>query len=117
MDQTVLKEICIPSYKGFEAFDSSRSTLEDVLNALSNPDVNMVGIYRAGGIGKTTLVRAVAKHAGDKLQKFYFDVMAFAEVSTKPNIGKIQGDIADKLGLTFKEEVIINGRARKLHKF
>ncbi|KAK2640675.1 hypothetical protein Ddye_028470 [Dipteronia dyeriana] len=116
MDQTVPKEIWIPSYKGYEAFDSRRSTFEVVLNALSNPDVNMVGIYGAGGIGKTTLARAVAKHAEDKLQKFYFDVVAFAEVSTEPDIRKIQGDIADKLGLTFKEEVIITGRARKLHK-
>ncbi|KAK3200431.1 hypothetical protein Dsin_023846 [Dipteronia sinensis] len=113
---SVAEEIWIPSYKGYEAFDSRRSTLEDVLNALSNPDVNMVGIYGAGGIGKTTLARAVAKHAKDKLQKFYFYVVAFAELSTVPDIRKIQGDIADKLGLTFKEEGIITGRARKLHK-
>ncbi|TXG65729.1 hypothetical protein EZV62_007004 [Acer yangbiense] len=111
---SVAEEIWIPSYKGYKAFDSRRSTLEDVLSALSNPDVNIVGIYGAGGIGKTTLARAVAQHAEDKLQKFYFDVVVFAELSTVPDIRKIQGDIADKLGLTFKEDGIITGRARKL---
>ncbi|KAK2640674.1 hypothetical protein Ddye_028469 [Dipteronia dyeriana] len=99
--RTVPEEIWIPSYKRYKDFDSRRSIVEDVLNVLSNPDVNLVGIYGAGGIGKTMLAREVAKHVEDKK---LFDVVAFAEVSAVPDIRTIQGEIADMLGLTFKEE-------------
>ncbi|TXG66093.1 hypothetical protein EZV62_007368 [Acer yangbiense] len=78
--RTTPKEIWIPSYKGYEAFESRMSTLENILNALSNPDVNMVSIYGVGGIGKTTLARAVAKHAEENE---LFDVVAFTEVASK----------------------------------
>ncbi|TXG48780.1 hypothetical protein EZV62_024655 [Acer yangbiense] len=108
--RSIPKETWIPSYKGYVAFKSRMSTLEDLLNGLRNPDVNMVGIYGPGGIGKTMLARAVAKHAEDK--KLY-DVVAFGEVTEKPNIKEIQQEIADKLGLTFREEST-SGRARIL---
>ncbi|KAK0601181.1 hypothetical protein LWI29_021982 [Acer saccharum] len=88
------------------------STLNDIIKALSNPNVNMVGVYGTDGIGKTTLARAVAEHAEYKM---LFDVVAFAEVFEVPDIRRIQGEIADKLGLTFHEESVTE-RARKLHK-
>ncbi|TXG66100.1 hypothetical protein EZV62_007375 [Acer yangbiense] len=106
------EETWLPSSKGYEAFESRMSTLNDIIKALSNPNVNMVGVYGAGGIGKTTLARAVAEHAE---YKKLFDVVAFAEVFEVPDIRRIQGEIADKLGLTFHEESV-TGRARKLHK-
>ncbi|KAH9688199.1 Disease resistance protein [Citrus sinensis] len=54
-----------------------------------------------GGIGKTTLAKEVAKRAeNDKL----FDQVVFSEVSESQDIRKIQGEIADKLGLKFAEE-------------
>ncbi|TXG66094.1 hypothetical protein EZV62_007369 [Acer yangbiense] len=111
--RTTPKEIWIPSYKGCEAFESRMSTLENILNALSNPDVNMVSIYGVGGIGKTTLARAVAKHAEDNE---LFDVVAFAEVSVEPDIGKIQVEIAERLGMTFHESTVPI-RASKLHEY
>ncbi|TXG66092.1 hypothetical protein EZV62_007367 [Acer yangbiense] len=110
--RTIPKETWIPSYKGYEAFESRMSTLENILNTLSNPDINMFSIYGVGGIGKTTLARAIAKHAEDNK---LFDVIAFAEVSAVPDIRKIQGEIADMFGLTFREESV-PGRASKLHK-
>ncbi|TXG65720.1 hypothetical protein EZV62_006995 [Acer yangbiense] len=103
-------EIWIPSHRGYEAFESRMSTLKEILDALNNPNVNMVGIYGAGGIGKTMLARAIAKHGEDKK---LFDVVAFVEVAVKPDIKEIQQEIADKLGLTFHEESV-SGRARRL---
>ncbi|TXG66107.1 hypothetical protein EZV62_007382 [Acer yangbiense] len=111
--RTTPKEIWIPSYKGYEAFESRMSTLENILNALSNPDVNMVSIYGVGGIGKTTLARAVAKHAEENE---LFDVVAFTEVSVAPDIKKIQEEIAEMLGLTFRESTVPR-RASKLHEY
>ncbi|TXG66098.1 hypothetical protein EZV62_007373 [Acer yangbiense] len=86
---------------------------KNILNALRNPNVNMVSIYGVGGIGKTTLARAVAKHAEENE---LFDVVAFAEVSAEPDIRRIQGEIADMLGMKLQEEGI-PGRASKLHQY
>ncbi|KAK9218241.1 hypothetical protein WN943_006878 [Citrus x changshan-huyou] len=55
-----------------------------------------------GGIGKTTLVKKVARQAmEDKL----FDMVVFSEVLQTPDIKKIQQEIAEKLGLELPEEV------------
>ncbi|KAH9754872.1 putative disease resistance protein [Citrus sinensis] len=108
--RTVPEDIWLTSIKGYEAFESRMSTLNDVINALKNPDVHMIGVYGIGGVGKTMLVKEVARQArNDKL----FDEVVYADVSQTPDIKKIQGQIADKLGLKFYEESE-SGRARKL---
>ncbi|KAL5823719.1 hypothetical protein ACOSQ4_021619 [Xanthoceras sorbifolium] len=108
--RTIPKETWHPSNKLYEDFESRRSTVENILNALRNPDTNMVEVYGMGGVGKTTLVKEVGKQAEE--QKLFVAVV-FVEVSEKPDTRKIQGEIADKLGLEFREETE-SGRARKL---
>ncbi|TXG69608.1 hypothetical protein EZV62_004543 [Acer yangbiense] len=108
--RTPPKETWHPSSKPFEDFESRRSTVENVLNELRKPNVNMVGVYGMGGIGKTTLAKEVGKQAEEQR---LFDAVVFVEVSEKPDTRKIQGAIADKLGLEFREETE-SGRARKL---
>ncbi|KAL5825649.1 hypothetical protein ACOSQ3_021712 [Xanthoceras sorbifolium] len=108
--RTPPKETWHPSNKLYEDFESRRSTVENILNALRNPDTNMVGVYGMGGVGKTTLVREVGKQAEEQR---LFVAVVFVEVSEKPDTRKIQGEIADKLGLEFCEETE-SGRARKL---
>ncbi|KAL5823738.1 hypothetical protein ACOSQ4_021638 [Xanthoceras sorbifolium] len=108
--RTPPKETWHPSNKLYEEFESRRSTVENILNALRNPDTNMVGVYGMGGVGKTTLVREVGKQAEEQR---LFVAVVFVEVSEKPDTRKIQGEIADKLGLEFREETE-SGRARKL---
>ncbi|KAI8004060.1 Disease resistance protein [Camellia lanceoleosa] len=63
-----------------------------------------------GGVGKTTMVKEVAKRA--KEEKL-FDEVVMAVVSQSPNEMKIQGEIGDNLGLEFKEETE-RGRANRL---
>ncbi|KAK9215272.1 hypothetical protein WN944_007276 [Citrus x changshan-huyou] len=85
--------------------------LNEITDALKNGDVNTLGIYGIGGIGKTTLAKEIARRAeNDKL----FDQVVFSEVSESQDIRKIQREIADKLGLKFDEESE-SGRARRLH--
>ncbi|TXG66149.1 hypothetical protein EZV62_007424 [Acer yangbiense] len=112
---TVPEETWLPSIKGYEAFDSRIPTLNNVLDALSDPDANMVGVYGMGGIGgigKTTLAKEVARQAKEGTL-FKVDEVVFVEVFEKPDLEKIQGAIVDKLGLVFTE-VSESGRARKL---
>ncbi|KAL5749180.1 hypothetical protein ACOSP7_023783 [Xanthoceras sorbifolium] len=54
-----------------------------------------------GGVGKTTLVKRVI---GQVIEDKLFDVMVMTEVTETPDIRKIQGQIADELGLKFHEE-------------
>lgn len=105
------EKLWLTSSKGYEAFDSRMSTIKDIINALSNPSVKMIGIYGMGGIGKTILVKEVARQVkGDKL----FDEVDFVDVSQISDIKKMQGKIADELGLLLCEESE-SGRARRLY--
>ncbi|KAK9218249.1 hypothetical protein WN943_006886 [Citrus x changshan-huyou] len=100
--RTIPEEIWLKSHKGYEAFESRRCTLEAIKNALIDVDVSIIGVYGMGGIGKTTLVKKVARQAmEDKL----FDMVVFSEVSQIPDIKRIQQEIAEKLGLELREEV------------
>ncbi|GAY66695.1 hypothetical protein CUMW_250850 [Citrus unshiu] len=110
--RTAPEDIRLISSKDYEAFESRMPTLRSILSALEDPDVNMLGIYGMGGIGKTMLAEEVArKIKSDKI----FDQVVFAEVSQSQDIRKIQGEIADKLGLKFHEESE-PGRANSLFK-
>ncbi|XP_031276402.1 probable disease resistance protein At4g27220 isoform X2 [Pistacia vera] len=99
-----------PPIKSYEVFESRMSTLKNILNELINPDVNIIGVYGMGGVGKTMLVKHVAREA--KKNKL-FDEVVYVVVSEDLDVKKIQGEIADELGLEFSEESE-NGRARRL---
>ncbi|KHN30606.1 Disease resistance protein [Glycine soja] len=83
------------SSKDFVLFKSRESTYENLLEALKDKSVSMIGLVGLGGSGKTTLAKEV--------------------VSQTPNIRSIQVQIADKLGLKFVEESE-EGRAQRLSK-
>ncbi|KAK2640662.1 hypothetical protein Ddye_028457 [Dipteronia dyeriana] len=104
---TIPEEIWLPSIKSYVAFGSRIPTLNNVLAALSGSDVNMVGVYGMGGIGKTTLAKEVARQAKEGTL-FKVDEVVFVEVSEKPDLEKIQGAIADKVGLVFTESVAVD---------
>ncbi|KAH9670284.1 Disease resistance protein [Citrus sinensis] len=109
--RTITEEIWLKSHKGYEAFESRLCALKSVQNALTDVNVSIIGVYGMGGIGKTTLVKEVARKARkDKL----FDRVVFSEVSQTIDIKKIQQAIAEKLGLVLQEETE-SSRASRLH--
>ncbi|XWS15412.1 hypothetical protein CRYUN_Cryun35bG0095500 [Craigia yunnanensis] len=89
------------STKDFEAFDSRKQVFDEILEALKDPSINIRGVYAMGGVGKTTLVKKVARQVkDDKL----FDSVVMTAVTQTPDIQKIQDQIADMLGLKFREQ-------------
>ncbi|KAI4353830.1 hypothetical protein L6164_002755 [Bauhinia variegata] len=94
---------------GSEALESRIKTVEDIMTALNDPSIRIVGIWGQGGVGKTTIVKAIATKA---LKRKLFKVV-MATVTRNPQIRNIQGQIADMLGMTLEEETEI-GRAGQL---
>ncbi|XP_076924872.1 disease resistance protein SUMM2-like [Bidens hawaiensis] len=84
-----------------DGFESRKTQLRLLMEALEDDGVNIIGVYSMGGIGKTTFVEEVAKQA---YAHQLFDEMVMVVVSHKPNLRKLQGDLAEMLELNLKEE-------------
>ncbi|MFQ6635704.1 hypothetical protein Gotur_011397 [Gossypium turneri] len=96
--------------KDFDDFDSRKLVFNKIMEAVKDPNLNIIGVYGMPGVGKTTLVKEVIRQVKeDKL----FDSVVMAVVTHTPDIKKIQDQIADTLGLTFKEQST-SGRASRL---
>eukprot|EP00261_Vitis_vinifera_P026696 XP_010660237.2 PREDICTED: disease resistance protein At4g27190-like isoform X2 [Vitis vinifera] len=98
---------CRPS----EALESRMLTLNEVMEALRDAKINKIGVWGLGGVGKTTLVKQVAEQAA---QEKLFDKVVTAAVLETPDLKKIQGELADLLGMKFEEESE-QGRAARLY--
>ncbi|XP_031254998.1 disease resistance protein At4g27190-like isoform X2 [Pistacia vera] len=80
------------------------------MEALKNDGIHMVILYGMGGVGKTTLAKAVSKKV--KEEGIFKHVM-MVTVSQTPNFINIQGKLAELLNLTFTEKTE-EGRAQRL---
>ncbi|KAK4596159.1 hypothetical protein RGQ29_014279 [Quercus rubra] len=88
-------------------FESRMLTMKRLMVALKDENINLVGVWGMAGVGKTTLVREVAKQV--KEEKL-FDEVVIATVTQSPDLIRIQGEIADKLDLKLDKETL-SGRA------
>ncbi|KAJ9185573.1 hypothetical protein P3X46_005190 [Hevea brasiliensis] len=105
------KQKVAPSVYDREELPSRVSILKEIMDSLRDPDLNMIGVYGMGGVGKTTLAREVHRQAQyDKL----FDVVIFVAVSQSPELRRIQAEVAEVLGLDLHEEGILL-RANRLY--
>ncbi|KAG5036920.1 hypothetical protein JHK86_017760 [Glycine max] len=83
-------------------FGSRKSIMEQIMATLvEDPTVKMIGVYGRSGVGKSTLIKAIAKIARDKK---LFNVVAFSEITDNPNLKQVQEDIAYPLGLKLEGE-------------
>ncbi|KAJ4967429.1 hypothetical protein NE237_019278 [Protea cynaroides] len=94
----------------FQVYDSTKLVMDQIMDALKREDVNMVGVYGLGGVGKTTLMKQIAKIL-ERQEVFYHVVMV--TMSQDPVWTKIQGEIAENLGLPLTQE-FLSVRARLL---
>lgn len=98
--------------KDFEAFDSRKKVFNEILEAVKDPNINIIGVYGMAGVGKTTLMYEVYRQVKeDKL----FDSVVMEAVTKNPDIQKIQGRVAEQLGLKFEDQESILGRSIRLH--
>ncbi|KAM4119363.1 hypothetical protein ACJW30_03G052800 [Castanea mollissima] len=95
------------SDKVYMNFGSRMVIAKELMVALGDAKFNMIGVWGMPGVGKTTLVREIAKQVKEKK---LFDEVAIATVTQSPDPIKIQGEIADKLDLKLDKETP-SGRA------
>nr|XP_011461877.1 PREDICTED: probable disease resistance protein At4g27220 isoform X2 [Fragaria vesca subsp. vesca] len=94
----------------FEVFEATNEAMGEVMKVLQDDDVGAVVVYGMGGVGKTTLVKYVG---ADARQSGIFHYAIMAVVSQSPDIEKIQGTLADMLGVKLEGETEF-GRAVRL---
>ncbi|KAI5651020.1 hypothetical protein M9H77_37025 [Catharanthus roseus] len=101
-----------------ETFLISRKLIEnEIMDALKQKDVYLIGICGMGGIGKTTIAENIEKKAREKTSKdsdLKFDKVVKVVVSQEPDPLKIQQKIAERLDLNLAEEDL-EIRAERLH--
>ncbi|CAI9779546.1 unnamed protein product [Fraxinus pennsylvanica] len=95
----------------FGAVETRISIKNEIMDALKDKDVRIIGICGMGGVGKTTMAKEVAKEAkADRL----FEEFAWADISGDPKVTKIQDELAERLGLNIKDITTENVRAGRL---
>ncbi|XP_060177252.1 probable disease resistance protein At4g27220 [Lycium barbarum] len=82
-------------------FKSRKSTEHDIMEAIKDRNASIIGICGMGGVGKTTMVKTIAKRVREEK---LFDEVVMAVVSQQPDLRKIQGEISELLGLKLEEE-------------
>ncbi|WVZ23460.1 hypothetical protein V8G54_002004 [Vigna mungo] len=81
-------------------FDSRQSAYEQLLDAVKNNDVSMIGLYGMGGCGKTTLAMELRKSVE---AEHLFEEVLFVPVSSTVEVRRIQEKIASSLQFEFPE--------------
>ncbi|KAI7991937.1 putative disease resistance protein [Camellia lanceoleosa] len=86
---------------GFKGFESRNLIVKQIIEALKDDEINLVGVCGMVGVGKTTMVEHVAKQVEEEK---LFNEVAMAVVSQKPNLKQVQSCIAEMLGLKLDME-------------
>ncbi|KAL7197583.1 hypothetical protein ACSBR2_020176 [Camellia fascicularis] len=101
----------IPTTTEFQGFDSRILVMSEIIEALKDDEIHLIGISGMGGMGKTTMAKEVAKRT-----KNLFNEFPMAVVSQEPDLTKVQGCIADMLGLKLDDRESPIARASLLRK-
>ncbi|CAL5406316.1 unnamed protein product [Camellia sinensis] len=83
--------------QGYEVFDSRAEIFEEIMKALADPCIKMIGLYGPGGVGKTTMATKVGKLAK---QSRLFDDVVMATISQTLNEKAVKEKLVLQLGLT-----------------
>ena len=111
---SVVPFISSSSFKDYEALESREYTFNQIMEALRNEEMRMIGVWGMGGVGKTTLVKQVAKQSEE--QKLFHKVIIVLDITQKPDISEIQGRIASQFGSKLEEAEDRAARVRNMLK-
>ncbi|THG17785.1 hypothetical protein TEA_000893 [Camellia sinensis var. sinensis] len=104
------QELQFPSSSAnYANFESRELAFNNIMVALQDSNVKMIGIYGTGGVGKTTIVEEIGKQVKNGL----FNEVVVAVVSQDAYVSNIQGQLADRLNLELKGETEV-GKANQL---
>ncbi|KAF5949354.1 hypothetical protein HYC85_011347 [Camellia sinensis] len=103
------QELQFTSSSTYANFESRELIFNNIMVALQDSDVKMIGVYGTGGVGKTAMVEEIGKQVKNGL----FNEVVVAVVSQDANVSNIQGQLADRLSLELKGETEV-GKASKL---
>ncbi|XP_039687271.1 disease resistance protein UNI isoform X3 [Medicago truncatula] len=98
--QSRLPDVERHSSEYYISFKSRELKRKELLESLKDENNYITGLQGMGGIGKTTLAKEVGKALKQSNQ---FDLVIDATVSFKPNIRKIQDEIAGSLRLELRD--------------
>ncbi|XP_070661226.1 disease resistance protein At4g27190-like [Malus domestica] len=96
----------------YMAFESRISMVKDIITELKKPDINRIGVYGLGGVGKTTLAKEVYREAMEG--KLFDNVVIILNVKEKKDNETIQKEITKKLGMDVDESEDMGTRANLL---
>lgn len=93
---------------------STERTVLKILQCISGVEAGKIGIHGIGGIGKTTVLKALISYPKTKL---IFDMIILVTVSRYWSVRKIQNDILRQLSLYCKDSEADSDVAEKLFHF
>ncbi|KAK2965081.1 hypothetical protein RJ640_012555 [Escallonia rubra] len=99
----------VPKVQSIPGPSVQSKCLDSVLKSLNREDVNRIGVWGMGGVGKTTLVRTL-NNTPSFMQRF--SMVIWVTVSKQFDMRKVQIDIAKRLKLdtTMEESMEITAR-------
>ncbi|XP_021622263.1 probable disease resistance protein At4g27220 isoform X2 [Manihot esculenta] len=89
--------------KDYEVFESRTLVLKEIVGVLKDDEVNTIGLYGMGGVGKTTLVKEVASQVREQ---GIFRKVVTTTITHVADIKRIQQEIAEWLGCKLVEETV-----------
>ncbi|KAH7843391.1 hypothetical protein Vadar_016011 [Vaccinium darrowii] len=92
------RELEFPSNENYVNMDSRKPIFNNIVDALKDSDVNMIGVYGPGGVGKTTLVIEVGNKMG---HDGYFKQVSLATIPKGLKVEAIQSQLAEGLNFAF----------------
>ncbi|KAJ6827627.1 putative LRR receptor-like serine/threonine-protein kinase [Iris pallida] len=87
--------------RDFQESLSTKSSMDHIWEALNDEKIYIIGIYGMGGVGKTTIMKEVAKRAKNVGQ---YNEAIMVTVSQNQDVKRIQTEIAEQLGLHLTDE-------------
>ncbi|XP_028094028.1 probable disease resistance protein At4g27220 [Camellia sinensis] len=103
------QELQFTSSSTYANFESRELIFNNIMVALQDSDVKMIGVYGTGGVGKTAMVEEIGKQVKNGL----FNEVVVAVVSQDANVSNIEGQLTDRLSLKLNGETEV-GKANEL---